>query len=114
MQGPGSKPQALHTEYATKDADWGEAYHGDLVFYLVRADNNDVKDKDFDSDIGDVDDMMSALQAENLDEHMQASTKWYVDRLCGVSTASRPTCNKGGFYLNIVRQLLQSIMTTDS
>lgn len=37
-QGSGSKPEALHTEYAMGDADWGEAYHGDLVFYLVRAD----------------------------------------------------------------------------
>jgi hypothetical protein len=56
MQGPGSKPIALHTEYATKDADWDAAYRGDVIFYLVRADQGGVKDKDFDSDIGDVDD----------------------------------------------------------
>lgn len=40
-QGSGSKPQALHTEYAAGDADWSEAYHGDLVFYLVRADGGE-------------------------------------------------------------------------
>lgn len=40
-QGSGSKPQALHTEYASGDADWGQAYHGELVFYLVRADNGE-------------------------------------------------------------------------
>ena len=55
-QGPGSKPVALHTEYATKDADWDSAYHGDVIFYLVRADQGGVKDFDFDSDIGDVTD----------------------------------------------------------
>lgn len=38
-QGPGSKPEALHTEYASTDADWDSAYHGDIVFYLMRADN---------------------------------------------------------------------------
>lgn len=55
-QGPGSKPIGLHTEYATKDAEWDAAYRGDIIFYLVRADQGGVKDADFDSDIGDVTD----------------------------------------------------------
>lgn len=38
--GRGSKPVALHTEYAESDADWAKAYPGgaDVVFYLMRAD----------------------------------------------------------------------------
>ena len=51
-QGPGSKPIGLHTEYATKDADWDAAYRGDVIFYLVRADQGGVKDFDFDTDYG--------------------------------------------------------------
>lgn len=52
----GSKPKALHTEYATKEADWDAAYRGDLVFYLVRADEGGAKDKDFDSDATEAED----------------------------------------------------------
>ena len=33
----GSKPQALHTEFA-QDGDYDGAYHGEIVFYLRRAD----------------------------------------------------------------------------
>ena len=52
----GTKPKGLHTEYATGDADWGSAYRGDVIFYMVRADEGGVKDEEFDSDIGDVSD----------------------------------------------------------
>ena len=38
LQGPGSKPPALHTEYTNEKAEWDSAYHGDVVFYMVRAD----------------------------------------------------------------------------
>jgi hypothetical protein len=52
----GTKPRGLHTEYASGDADWDAAYKGDVIFYMVRADEGDAKDKEFDSDIGDVED----------------------------------------------------------
>lgn len=38
LQGPGTKPIALHSEYAMGDAEWDSAYRGDVIFYLVRAD----------------------------------------------------------------------------
>lgn len=51
LQGPGSKPPALNTEYAMSEAEWDEAYHGDVVFYMVRADQgNDPLDVDEDND----------------------------------------------------------------
>jgi hypothetical protein len=39
--GMGSKPKALHTEYATGSANWQKPYGSgtDIVFYLVRADS---------------------------------------------------------------------------
>ncbi len=38
--GGGSKPGALHTEYATGEANWEKPYGSstDVVFYIVRAD----------------------------------------------------------------------------
>ena len=38
--GGGSKPKALHTEYAAGDADWSKPYgsNTDIIFYLMRAD----------------------------------------------------------------------------
>ena len=38
--GAGSKPKALHTEYAEEDASWSKPYGGgeDIVFYFQRAD----------------------------------------------------------------------------
>ena len=36
---PGSKPQALHTEYATGSANWVKPYGAstDIIFYMMRA-----------------------------------------------------------------------------
>ena len=38
--GSGSKPMALHTEYAENDAEWEKPYGSgtDIKFYLMRAD----------------------------------------------------------------------------
>jgi len=36
LPSPGSKPQALHTEFAS-DGNYSGSYHGDIVFYLQRA-----------------------------------------------------------------------------
>ncbi|NDB65942.1 MAG: hypothetical protein EB168_09800, partial [Euryarchaeota archaeon] len=39
INGPGSKPNALHTEYASGAAEWPKPYGSqDIVFYLMRAD----------------------------------------------------------------------------
>ncbi len=40
--GTGSKPKALHTEYAEEDASWNKPYAGgdDIVFYFLRADQS--------------------------------------------------------------------------
>ena len=40
VSGGGSKPKALHTEYASGEANWQKPYGSgtDIVFYLVRAD----------------------------------------------------------------------------
>lgn len=42
----GTRPIALHTEYASGEAEWDSAYRGDVIFYMVRADEGSAKDNE--------------------------------------------------------------------
>ena len=51
LNGPGSRPEALHTEYATDESSTDRAYGTqDLIFYLQRADGGDGGGEDGPSD----------------------------------------------------------------
>ena len=36
--------------------------------------------------------IVATLDPDSLDDHMASSSKWYVDRVCGLSVAPRPSC----------------------